>query len=227
MVTELPLTVNEQLVHLISNPTLAMILLLIGIYGLVIGFYSPGFFLPEIAGAISLLLGLAGMGLFSGNLAAVFLILLGAGLLAAEFFTPSYGVLGVGGLVSIVLGILFFPAEPLMPPGWFSAFRLLVLGVGVIGAFLLAIVIMGVSRIRRHKPVHGEAEFQNASATAVTELNPRGMVRIKGEIWQAVSKNGHTIGEGEKVTVLERRGMTLSVGPSGNNNDTGTAKEEN
>lgn len=226
VVTGLPLNVNEQLIHLVSNPSFAMILLLAGIYGLVIGFYSPGFFLPEIAGSIGILLGLAGMGLFSGNLAAVFLILLGAGLLAAEFFTPTYGVLGVGGLVSIVLGILFFPVEPLMPPGWFSAFRLLVLGVGVAGAFLLSIIIMGVSRIRRHKPVHGEDEFQNTPAYTVTELNPGGMIRIKGEIWQAISKNGHTIREGEKVKVLERRGMTLFVGPSGNN-ETGTKKEEN
>lgn len=226
-ITELPLNVNEQLIHLVSNPTFAMILLMLGIYGLVIGFYSPGFLLPEIAGSISFLLGLAGMGLFSGNLAAVFLILLGAGLLVAEFVTPTYGVLGVGGLVSIVLGILFFPVEPLMPTGWFSAFKLLVLGVGVVGALLMSIIVMGVSRIRRYKPVHGEAEFQNKSAYAVTELAPGGMIRIKGEIWQAVSKNGHTIREGERVTVLGRQGMTLFVGSAVNNDDTDTAKEEN
>jgi len=63
-VTVIPMNVNEQLSHLISNPTLAMILLMLGIYGLIIGFYSPGFFLPEIMGSISLIMGLAGMGLF-------------------------------------------------------------------------------------------------------------------------------------------------------------------
>lgn len=225
-ITELPLNVNEQLIHLVSNPTFAMMLLMIGIYGLIIGFYSPGFLLPEIAGSISLLLGLAGMGLFSGNLAALFLILLGAGLLVAEFVTPAYGVLGVGGLVSIVLGILFFPVEPLMPPGWFSAFKILALGVGVIGALLMSIIVMGVSRIRRHKPVHGESEFQNKTAYTVTELDPGGMVRIRGEIWQAVVKNGHTIREGEKVNVLERQGMTLFVTPAVNNDDTDQADQK-
>lgn len=225
-ITELPLNVNEQLIHLVSNPTFAMILLMIGIYGLIIGFYSPGFFLPEIVGSISLVLGLAGMGLFRGNLAAVFLILLGAGLMVAEFFTPTYGVLGVGGLVSIVLGIMLFPVEPLMPAAWFSAFKLLALGVGVVGAFLMSVIITGLSRIRRYQPVHGEAEFHNAPAYVVKELNPGGMIRIKGEMWQAVSKNGHTIGEGERVKVLERQGMTLFVIPAENNIDPDTAKEE-
>ncbi|MDD4335267.1 MAG: nodulation protein NfeD [Desulfotomaculaceae bacterium] len=225
-ITELPLTVNEQLFHLVSNPTFAMILLMVGIYGLIIGFYSPGFLLPEIAGSISIILGLAGMGLFRGNLTAVFLILLGTGLLVAEFVTPTYGVLGVGGLISIVLGILFFPVEPLMPAGWFSAFKLLVLGVGVVGAILLSIIVMGVSRIRRHKPVHGEVEFQNKTAYAVTELDPGGMIRIRGEIWQAMAKNGHTILQGEKVKVLERQGMTLFVTSIVNNDDTDPVKKE-
>ncbi len=224
-VIELPLTINEQLIHLISNPSLAMILLLIGIYGLIIGFHSPGFLLPEVGGAISLILGLAGMGLFQGNLAAIFLILLGAGLLVAEFFTPTYGVLGVGGLVSIILGILFFPAEPLMPAGWLSAFRLLALGVGVIGAVLLSIIVMGVSRIRKRKPVHGEIEFQNQTAHAVTKLDPGGMVMIRGEIWQAIVENGHTIREGEKVTVLERKGMSLIVTQAANNGGPDPKKE--
>jgi membrane-bound serine protease (ClpP class) len=174
--------------------------------------------LPEIVGSISILLGMAGMGLFQGNLAAVFLILLGVGLLVAEFFTPTYGVLGVGGLISIVLGILFFPVEPLMPAGWYSAFKLLALGVGVVGAIVMSIIVMGVSRIRRYKPVHGEAEYQNTAAYVIRELNPGGLIKIKGETWQAVSKDGHTIQEGERVSVLERQGMTLIVSSAVNNN---------
>jgi membrane-bound serine protease (ClpP class) len=171
-VTELPLNVNEQLIHLVSNPTFAMILLMIGIYGLIIGFYSPGFFLPEIVGSISLVLGLAGMGLFRGNLAAVFLILLGAGLMVAEFFTPTYGVLGVGGLVSIVLGIMLFPVEPLMPAAWFSAFKLLALGVGVVGALLMSVIITGLSRIRRYQPCTGKPSFITPQLMSLKNLIP-------------------------------------------------------
>ncbi|MDF9408804.1 hypothetical protein L7E55_10635 [Pelotomaculum isophthalicicum JI] len=203
---------NEKLIHVVSNPMLAMILLMLGIYGLIIGFHSPGFYLPEIAGPISLILGLTGMGLFQGSLPAVLLILLGVGSIAAELFTPTHGVLGVGGLISMILGILYFPAEPLMPQRWFSVFNAAALGVGIGGAVFVAMVVLGVSRLRRSKPVHGEAEFQNATALVVKELNPGGMVRIKGEIWQAFSIDGHTIPEGEKVKVLERQGMTLMAG---------------
>ncbi len=210
-VTNIPMNLSEQVITIVSNPTTAMILLMLGIYGLIIGFYSPGFFLPEILGSISLILGLAGMGLFQGNLAAGLLILLGIGLLIAEFFTPTYGVLGVGGVISLVLGILFFPAEPLMPSGWFSMFKVLAFGTGIVGAVFVSIVVLGISRIRRFKPVHGEAEFVNEQGVAISELNPDGQIRIKGEMWKATSKNGHTIHEGEKVIVLERQGLTLIV----------------
>ncbi|MDD3653704.1 MAG: nodulation protein NfeD [Desulfotomaculaceae bacterium] len=211
IVTDVPMDTRESFIHLISNPTLSMILLLLGIYGLIIGFYSPGLFVPEIIGSISLILGLTGMGLFQGNLGAGLLILLGAGLLIAELFTPTYGILGVGGLASLVLGVLFFPIEPLMPADWFQSFKVMALGVGVIGAIFLVIVVTSLARIRRLDPVHGEAEFQHAAAYVVKRLDPEGLVRFRGEIWQAVSKDGLNIPEEQKVRVIERRGMKLYV----------------
>ena len=211
-VEALPLNANERLTHLVSNPTLAMVLLMIGIYGLIIGFYSPGFFLPEVLGAIGLILGLYGLGLFQGNLVAGLLILLGVGLLVAELFTPAYGILGVGGLTSVILGILFFPTEPLMPPAWFSAFKAVAIGVGIAGALFVAVVVVGLARLRRYKPVHGEAEFSGTVAVVMQKLDPEGLVKVKGEIWQAVSKDGYTIEEGERVRVYERQGITLLVG---------------
>ena len=122
-VEALPLNANERLTHLVSNPTLAMVLLMIGIYGLIIGFYSPGFFLPEVLECHRADFRALRPGSVQGNLVAGLLILLGVGLLVAELFTPAYGILGVGGLTSVILGILFFPTEPLMPPAWFSAFK--------------------------------------------------------------------------------------------------------
>ena len=194
-VIPLPLNVNERLIHLVSNPTMTMVLLMIGIYGLLIGFYSPGFYLPEVLGSIGLVLGLYGLGLFQVNLVAGLLILL-----------------GVGGLISIILGILFFPTEPLMPPAWFSAFKAVAIGVGIAGALFVAVVVVGLARLRRYKPVHGKAEFSGTDAVVMQKLDPEGLVKLKGEIWQAVSKDGHTIEEGEKVRVYERQGITLLVG---------------
>lgn len=210
-VMELSPNANERLLQFISNPSVAAILLMLGIYGLIIGFYSPGFFLPEIFGSISLILGLAGMGLFQGNMAAAVLILLGVVLLVAEFFTPTYGVLGIGGIASLVLGILFFPLEPLMPAGFFSAFKSMALGIGVIGGGFLLIVIRAIARTRKQKTFQGEDEFINTPAIVIEDLKPEGLVKIKGEIWKAISKKGHTIAKGEKVEVLERIGMALYV----------------
>lgn len=210
-VSPVPMSINEKAVNLISNPTLAMILLTIGIYGLIIGFYSPGIFLPETLGAICLILGLSGMGLFQGNLSAGLLILLGIGLLVAELFTPTFGILGIGGVISLVLGILFFPVEPMMPKHWFTAFRYTALGVGIVGAGFLLMVVIGVSKLRRRRPMHGEREFEDARAVVTRELAPGGLVRLHGEVWQAISQNGHTIPAGSKVRVLERQGLSLVV----------------
>jgi len=225
VVTVLPMNISENFNHLISNPTLSMILLLLGIYGLIIGFYSPGIFLPEILGAVSLILGLTGMGLFQGNLGAGLLILLGAGLLVAELFTPTYGILGAGGVISIVLGILFFPIEPLMPANWFLAFKIMALGIGIIGAAVLLIVIIGLSLIRRLEPRQGDAEFRHAAARVVKSLEPEGLVSFRGEIWLAVSRDGNNIPEGQRVIIFERRGMRLYVGTAVNGEENKKTEE--
>lgn len=204
---------SERFINLISNPTLAMILLLLGIYGLIIGFYSPGFFLPEVLGAICLILGLYGIGLFQRNLTAAMLIVLGIGLLVAEVLTPTYGILGVGGLVSVILGILFFPVEPLMPVGWFAAFKALALGVGVVGALFVGIVIAGLLRIRRSRPVHGDDEFSESRAYVVEDVDPEGLIRVQGEIWRANSQDGEVITRGQRVSIVGREGMLLIVKP--------------
>ena len=202
---------DEKFISLLSNPTLAIILLMLGIYGLIIGFSSPGFLLPEVLGGIGLILGLYGLGLFEVNVAAVLLILLGVGLLVAEAFTPTYGVLAIGGVASIVFGIMFFPVEPLMPIDWYAAFKTMAFGIGLVGAGFLLVMIMGIIRIRRLQTVHGDHEFKTGTGKVVKTLEPHGMVRIRGETWMAVSNDDSRIEEGELVDVVERRGMKLVV----------------
>jgi membrane-bound serine protease (ClpP class) len=218
MVT-VPQNTSEKAINLISDPTLSMLFLTIGVMGLLIGFYSPGFFLPETLGAISLILGLSGIGLFQGNLTAGLLILLGIGLLVAELFTPTFGILGIGGVVSIVIGILLFPNEPLMPERWFTAFKFMALGVGlVVGVFLL-IATLGIAKLRGRKPAQGNME--SLEGVVSTELNPRGFIRISGEIWQAETKDGNTVKEGELVRVVQRKGLLLLVEPVNQNENGG------
>lgn len=210
-VINIPLSVDEKILGLVGNPSIAMILLMAGIFLLVFGLYSPGFFLPEILGTIGIILGLSGIGLFQGNLTAALLIILGAVLLVAELFTPTFGVMGIGGLISIVLGVLLFPVEPLMPTEWYSFFRSIALGVGVSGAIFISIVAVGLSKIRGRPPVQGEAEFSNSIALVIKDLNPKGYVKFRGEIWQAIVKNNETISSGQRVIVVKREGLLLTV----------------
>ncbi|MGI6435268.1 MAG: NfeD family protein [Syntrophomonadaceae bacterium] len=212
-VENLGMSINERLVHVISNPMLAMLLVMIGIYGLIIAITAPGLFLPEILGSICLILGLYGMGLFEVNLTAGLLIVLGVGLLAAEAFTPALGILGVGGIASIVLGILFFPVEPLLPVTWWDSFRTMAIGIGVVGAGLLAVIVRGIWRLRRLQPSHGEMEFAGRVGLVIRTLDPLGLVRVQGEIWQAQSRDEQKIAKGTRVQILEKVGFILLVEP--------------
>lgn len=212
-ITSLDMNIKERLIHHISNPTLALFLIIIGLYGLIFAFHSPGFLLPEVLGSISLLLGLYGIGLFAVNLTAGLLIVLGLGLLIAEAYTPTWGILGLGGIASLVLGILLFPVEPLLPVSWWSSFRFMAVGIGVVGAALLSIILRGIWRIRRIRPIHGAMEFADRRGLVVQALQPRGLVRIQGEIWQAQSLDGRDIAMGSKVKIVKKEGLYIMVKP--------------
>jgi len=208
---DLGMNAEEQLTHIISNPTLAVIFLMLGIYGLIIAFSSPGFMLPEVLGSICLILGLFGLGLFEVSLTAGLLIVLGIVLLITELFTPTYGVLGVGGIVSIVLGIAFLPVEPLMPGDWFTTFRGMAIGVGIVGAGFIFIVLRGILKLRKIRPFQGKTEFAGSEGIVIETLDPYGQIRVHGEIWQAVSKDGDTVVAGQKVKVITRDNINLVV----------------
>ena len=208
-----PMNNSERFVSILSDPMLSMIFLTTGIYGLIIGFSTPGFFLPEILGGICLVLGLFGLGLFEINLTAALLILFGIGLIIAELFTPTYGILGVSGVVSIVLGILFFPLEPLMPQKWALNFRTAALGIAAVGFLLVLWIVVGLVNLRQHPPIHGAQEFSGLQGTVLQTLNPLGQVQIQGEIWQAVSEDGQEIPANTSVRVKTRQGLTLIVEP--------------
>ncbi len=209
----LDMNIKELIIHQISNPMLALFLIIIGLYGLIFAFHSPGFLLPEVLGSISLLLGLYGIGLFAVNITAGLLIVLGLGLLIAEAYTPTWGILGLGGIASLVLGILLFPVEPLLPVSWWSSFRFMAVGIGVIGATLLSIILSGIWRLRRIRPVHGNMEFAARLGLVVQALEPRGLVKVQGEIWQAQSLDGRDIALGSKVKIIKKEGLFLLVEP--------------
>ncbi len=207
----LEMSASEKVTNLVSNPQVSFLLVILGIYGLIIGFQAPQTFVPEVFGAIALLLGLYGIGMFEVNLFAGLLLVLGVGLLVAEAFTPTYGVLSVGGVIGIVLGALFLPAEPLMPTAWFVSLKYVAFGIGIGASLLLVIMLRGLLKAKNARVVQGDDEFDNLTGVVMERLSPEGLVKVQGEIWRARSNEGQEIKEQTTVRIMDRQGFQLIV----------------
>lgn len=199
---------RTRLLAAITNPNVALILMMIGIYGLIFEFMNPGALYPGIIGAICLLIGLYAFAALPVNYTGVGLILLGVGLMITEAFTPSFGILGIGGGISFVLGaaILINTDAPAFQISWSVIAAVLV----VSAAFTLAIVRLAVTAYRR-KVVSGREEMIGAHGTVLNWSAGKGHVFVHGERWQA-SANA-PLKKGQRVHVTSLDGLTLTVEP--------------
>lgn len=204
----LPPDLRHRVLGVIANPSLALILLLLGMYGLFLEFSSPGFGVAGTLGAISLLLALFAFQLLPVNYAGLALILLGFALLAAELVTPTLGVLGVGGVVAFVAGgLLLFDRDV---PG---------LGIPLPLIFGLALsaaagVLLGGSmalRARRVPVVSGREELVGALGRVTQVVNGQAWAQIHGERWQVQADA--PLSPGQPVRVSGLRGLVLQVQP--------------
>ncbi len=200
-----------QFLNLITNPMLASILLILGIYALIFGFSSPGFG-SEIAGVVLIALGLLGLG-FNVNLIAIFLLAFGVVLLLIELHTPGFGVLGIAGIIATIIGsILLIPTS--FPRYYISkefqtTMIASVIVPSIIFGIFLAFALYKVMKVRKKKSVIGE---MIGDITKVTEkITPKktGYVEYKGEIWQA--KSSKKIEKGEEVIIKGKEGPVLIV----------------
>lgn len=208
-----------QLVDLVSNPQIAFVLFLVGLYGVIFGLAAPGTFVPETIGALMLVLGLIGLGLFDTSTSGLVLVLLGGVFFVAEIFTPTHGILTTAGVAALILGAIFLLDEPLLSRGFLETFRL----VAIVSAVVSGGVVMGAVwvavRTRSH-PV--ETEMIGEQGRTVEALDPEGKVWLHGELWNAVSESGDTILEDEEVLVTERDGLTVTV----RRRDAGTSPDQ-
>lgn len=196
---------RNQLLAAITNPNIAYILMLIGIYGLIFEFANPGSILPGVVGAICLLVALFAFQVLPVNYAGLALILLGVALMVAEAFVPSFGVLGLGGVVAFVIGsIMLFDTEI---PGLAIA-RPLIGAFALLSAALFVLVLGMVLKARRRPVVSGAEEMLGAHGEVIDE---HGRVRVHSELWQAHSDT--PLHPGQKVRVTGREGLTLRVEP--------------
>ncbi len=195
-----------KLLALLANPTVAVLLMMIGIYGLLYEFTSPGFVLPGVAGAICLLLALYAFHLMPVNWAGVGLIALGMGLLIAEAFIGSFGVLGVGGIIALVLGgVLLIDVQ--VPgfgvPLWF------IFGMAATSALVVFGIATLVARARSRPVVAGREELVGATGEVVEASGNETWARVHGELWRVRGAQPLDVGARVKVQALD--GLTLVV----------------
>ncbi len=200
---------RSRLLAVITDPSVALILMMIGLYGMLFEFSNPGFVLPGVVGAICLLLALFAFHMLPVNYAGLGLILLGVAFMVAEAFVPSFGSLGIGGVVALVIGavILF---DPEVAPGYSIPLPLIATVAAVSGAIMFLIVMMAV-KARQRPVVSGREDLVGARGEVVEDFTGEGWVRVRSETWRAAS--AVPLNRGQRVRVTRIDGLTLSVAP--------------
>jgi membrane-bound serine protease (ClpP class) len=199
---------RTRLLAVITEPSVAYILLLLGIYGLFFEFYNPGMVAPGVVGAISLLLALFAFQLLPVSYAGLALLLLGIGLLIAEHFVAGFGVLGFGGIVAFVIGSVMLIEPDAM--GYRIPWPLI--AVTTLASATLILVALGlVVRARRRPVVSGREELTGATGEVVEAGAGGSFARIHGELWKV--RAGVQLARGDRVRVVAVEGLVLAVEP--------------
>jgi membrane-bound serine protease (ClpP class) len=200
---------RAELLAAIANPNVAYILMLIGIYGIIFEFASPGTIFPGVIGAISLLVGLFALNLVGIDYVGAGLALLGIALMVAEAFAPSFGILGIGGAIAFALGSVFMFEDA---PGFALSWPV-VIGATAVTAGLLAVVLAIVVRAQRRRSVSGGDAIVGSLGEVVDWSGEEGEVRLHGELWRA--RSSAALEPGDRVEITARDSLILTVEPAG------------
>ena len=200
---------------MITDPSVAYILMLVGIYGLILEFYNPGMGVPGVVGAICLLVGLYALQMLPISYVGLALMLLGIGLMVVEAVSPSFGILGVGGAVAFVIGSVMLMDTDL--PGYQIAMP--VIAAFSVSTFLIMVLVLRMAlQSTRKAVVSGSEGMQGTTAVAIRDFDGGvGWVRVLGEIWQAHSAD--PVREGDVVVIQNVEGLKLTVRSEGQSND--------
>ena len=199
---------RTRVLAVLTNPNVAYLLMLAGVYGLLLEGYNPGAILPGVVGAISLLLALYAFQILPVNYAGLGLMILGLALITAEAFAPSFGVLGVGGIAAFVVGSIILMDTKV--PG-FQVARALIGGVALAGGLGFLLTAGFLVRSRRQRVVTGPEQLLQETAIALEDFEHTGMVRLHAEIWRAQS--AAPVRQGQRLRVLRVTDLTVEVEP--------------
>lgn len=204
---------RTRLLSAITNPSVAYVLILLGIYAIIVEFGNPGLVLPGVVGSISILIAMYAFHLLPVNYAGLALILLGIGFMVAEAFFPAFGSLGVGGLIAFAIGSVIL-IDTDVPE--FAIPYALIAGVTAASAAFLFLVVGMLLRGWRRPVVSGREEMIGAPGEALEDLQAEGWARVHGERWRVRSPTPLRAGERLRVTAVQ--GLVLEVRPDAQEN---------
>lgn len=199
---------RTEFLEVITNPTVAYILLLLGVYGLVFEFWNPGFIGSGVIGGICLLLALFAFQLLPVNYAGLGLIALGVAFMVAETFVPAFGILGIGGIVAFIVGSVMLMETEV--PGFTVSWIVIATVAGTSAVFFLTVMLL-LARSRRRPVVSGREEMIGLEGEVIQWSGGKGTVRTHGEVWKAASEA--PLEQGKRIRVSGMDGLVLIVEP--------------
>ena len=209
-IVEFEMSIGQKLLRLISDPNIAYILLMIGLYGLLFELYNPGSIFPGVIGIISLILAFYALHTLPVNFAGIALIIVGIILFVLETQIVSHGLLTIGGIISFILGsLMLIRTESALEVFKISYHIIIVLAILTFLFFSFAIGL-GL-KAQKRKATTGIEGMIGEIGNAITDLNPEGQVSVHGEIWTAFSIDNQLIEANSKVEVVEVQNLKLKV----------------
>jgi len=200
---------RSRLLAVIADPSIAYLLMLAGIFGLFFEFSNPGFVLPGVVGAISLLLALFAFQMLPVNYAGLGLIILGLAFMIAEVFMPSFGVVGIGGVVAFVIGSVLLIDTDM--PGFGIPWTVIV-PVALASALFIFFVAGMALKARQQPVVSGREQLIGSSGEVLADFDGRdGWARVHGETWRIRSRQ--PLVRGQKIRVVSMEGLIFDVEP--------------
>lgn len=199
---------KNHFLAIITEPSVALILMMLGVYGLFFEFMNPGFVLPGVIGGIALLVGLFALNMLPINYAGLALILLGLAFIVAEAFVPAYGSLGAGGIVAFAIGAIMLvdtDVPGFAVPLWFVA------AITLLSAAFVFVVARLAVRAHRRPVVTGSEALIGSVGVALEDLTDEGWARVHSEQWRV--KSAVPLKRGQNLRVTGRHGLVLTVAP--------------
>jgi membrane-bound serine protease (ClpP class) len=200
---------RTRFLAIITHPSIALILLTVGFYGLVFEVMNPGMVLPGVVGAIAILIGMYALQLLPTNYAGLALVLLGLSFIVAEAFVPAYGSLGIGGVIAFVVGALMLIETDV--PG-FGVPWPLIATLAVTSLLFLFGIAAAAMKARLRPVVSGREQMIGSHGVVVDNAEGEDWVRVHSELWRA--RSAHPLASGQTVRVTGKEGLVLTVVPT-------------